>query len=206
MAVTIYSQHEWIDKLAAIERKSRRATRHFWGVGSENDTSADVEDALDIFVPQELDDLIAQDADIRYLGGLNESLWDISVSYVHKENEKSEEEQDTEDENRFSFQITSQNLKITTALEHISSHNRASALPADPQDFRGAINVTEKGVEGVDIKSPAQSITITRVMDNATVSASYRKKLAELCGTVNDDSFLEFATGEALFTGCTGRS
>lgn len=82
--------------------------------------------------------------------------------------------------------------------------NRYAAAGATAPDFKGAINVTKDGVEGVDIVVPVYAFEETHYIDDAAVTAVYRGKLFALTGKTNDAAFRGFNEGEVLFLGARG--
>ena len=71
-------------------------------------------------------------------------------------------------------------------------------------DYKGAINPDKEGnVAGVDIVVPQHSWTETHEISNTIVTNEYIRKLAELTGTTNKESFRDFEPGEVLFLGAS---
>ena len=69
--------------------------------------------------------------------------------------------------------------------------------------WKGAINVTPDGVQGVDIATGAFTWTETYSYesDDPRLSAAYRHTLSELTATVNNAAFRGYEAGEVLFVG-----
>jgi hypothetical protein len=106
-----------------------------------------------------------------------------------------------EDTDEYTFDTGGGTAHITQALETIASY-APSGMTAP--DTGGAIGATSDRVEGADIIVPAFNFTETHRFSNAAVLAGYKGVLFNLTGTVNDDTFRDFASGEALFLGATG--
>ena len=70
-----------------------------------------------------------------------------------------------------------------------------------PPNFQGAINVTENGVEGVDVVVPQLEFSLTKTQDFGFVSPAYMVALKDITGTTNGAEFSGFARGELLFLG-----
>lgn len=67
-------------------------------------------------------------------------------------------------------------------------------------NFLGAINVTETGVEGVDVPDYKDDFTIEQNLKLATISAGYIDMLSSLQGHVNDDIYtITWAGGTRIF-------
>lgn len=90
--------------------------------------------------------------------------------------------------------------------KHISqSIGTVLKVPATAPDFGGAIEVDNDGnVNGVDITMPVMNFSETHYFRASKVSTKYKKRLAELTGTVNDGAFKGYASGEVLFLGASG--
>lgn len=79
------------------------------------------------------------------------------------------------------------------------------AVPgATAPDFKGGINVTDDGPQGVERTVPVFSFSETHYKAAGYVTNSYISTLQSLTGAVNSDSFRGFAAGEVLFLGCRG--
>lgn len=102
----------------------------------------------------------------------------------------------------FSFDSTGGTRRITQSLQTISSH----APPGQtPPSFNGAINVSDDGVEGVDVPDPVWSFQEIRIVDIADVDAAFLAAIYGLTATTNNDVFQGYARGEVLFLGATGQ-
>jgi len=110
-------------------------------------------------------------------------------------------------EEQFQFDTGAGHVHIT---QSISTTNK---YPATAADYKGAIGVTDTGVEGVDVPAAAFEFSITRYFANADATAAYFGTLKGLAWHTNNASFslvlrsgqvLTFATGELLFKRATG--
>jgi len=97
--------------------------------------------------------------------------------------------------NASEFDTTGGTQHITHSLATVARHGRAP-------DCQGAIGVSQTAVEGVDIVVPVFNFSETHHL--AHISWSYRRRIAELTGTVNDAPFRGFDRGEVLFLGASG--
>ncbi len=70
-----------------------------------------------------------------------------------------------------------------------------------PANHGSLVNVTDEGVEGVDVIIPTLDFTITKEFAANAVTMSFVRLLYSLTGTVNADNFLGFAPGELLYKG-----
>lgn len=99
----------------------------------------------------------------------------------------------------FSFDTGGGSKHISQSLE------TEGRYPSSAPDFGGAIEVDGDGnVNGVDITMPVMHFSETHYLSPGKVSTSYKKRLAELTGTVNDANFKGYKAGEVLFLGATG--
>ncbi|MBI1370846.1 MAG: hypothetical protein GC162_19605 [Planctomycetes bacterium] len=97
----------------------------------------------------------------------------------------------------YDFDISGEALRITHSL---STTKYGTGAP----DFKGAINVVDGKVDGVDIIQPKFSFSETHIIDDGDVDESYKNTIASLVGKVNAASFRGHAAGEVLFTGASG--
>jgi hypothetical protein len=102
----------------------------------------------------------------------------------------------------FSFETRGGTQHITQSLQTVGSY-ASSDIPAAP-NFRGAIGVTENGVDGVDITVPVYTFTETHTLPPEAVNSAYKATLFGLTGRVNNGSFKGLAAGECLFLGAAG--
>jgi hypothetical protein len=98
-------------------------------------------------------------------------------------------------EDSFEFDTTGGTQHITQSLVTVSRYGRAP-------NCHGAIGVSQTAVEGVDIVVPVFNFSETHHF--SYISWSYRRKIAELTGKVNYNSFRGFDRGEVLFLGASG--
>lgn len=69
-------------------------------------------------------------------------------------------------------------------------------------DFGGLINVTDSGVDGVDITVPDWRETVIRYMTTAQIEApGFKAAVFGLTGKVNNATYMGFAAGELLYLG-----
>lgn len=102
-----------------------------------------------------------------------------------------------EGDETLSFSTTGGRKKVTQSLS-------TTKYGSEAIDFKGAIGVTENGIEGVEVPAPALQIVKTRRFAPDFVTPAYLKTLATLSGSKNDAAFMGFEAGELLFEGATG--
>ena len=102
----------------------------------------------------------------------------------------------------FSFDTGGGTSHVQTSLETVSA-TPAPGVPAAP-DFENAIGVTDSGVDGVDITTPAYHFEETHFFDVAFVTAGYKSTLFSLTGAWNTNAYKGFAAGECMFLGASG--
>jgi hypothetical protein len=100
-----------------------------------------------------------------------------------------------------SFRIGGATATVFNSLETVDSKTPTGG---DGPNFKGAINVTDEGVQGVEIFVPEYVESISRVFNAAAVNDAYRATLKNTVGKVNDAAFMGFAAGECLLTEVDG--
>jgi hypothetical protein len=110
-------------------------------------------------------------------------------------------QQSSESESIFQFDTGGGSQHITQAINHINSY-APSGLTAP--DFKGAVGVAEKTVEGVDIIIPVYNFSEVHYLSNTTVNDAYKATLFSLTGKVNSATYKGYLAGELLFKGASG--
>lgn len=100
------------------------------------------------------------------------------------------------------FELSTDTQHITQSLSTITSLGFSGMAPA--ADYKGAINVTSDGVEGLDILTPTFSWSETHYYPARAVGKRYINTLHYLCSKMNAAPFRDFASGEVLFAGASG--
>jgi hypothetical protein len=131
---------------------------------------------------------------------LNVFLWEVTVRYA------SEQSAGVGGGGGEATRITT--LTIGNRSERItqsrSTVNRYAPPGMTAEDFRGAINVTESGVEGVDIVVPTYEFQEIMFKTDGFFSDSYREAVFNLVGKTNSATWRGFHAGEVLFRGLEG--
>lgn len=81
---------------------------------------------------------------------------------------------------------------------------KVSHTGGEAPDFGGLINVDQDNINGTDIIVPAFEFTRTKQFSDSEMTTAFKKQIADLTGTINDDTFDGFPAGEVLFAGATG--
>jgi len=92
-------------------------------------------------------------------------------------------------------------LSDNTSVTPYQRGDESKTLLYKPVNHGALVNVTEEGVEGVDVVIPTLDFTITKEFAAGAVTMSFVRLLYSLTGTVNADNFLGFAPGELLYKG-----
>ncbi|MCE9618424.1 MAG: hypothetical protein K8R92_00760 [Planctomycetes bacterium] len=82
----------------------------------------------------------------------------------------------------------------------------ATGISGTAPDFKSAINVTDSGAQGVSRVVSTYAWSDTRYYDPADVDTTFKNKLFQCTGKVNDATWNGYAAGEALFLGARGAS
>ena len=106
-----------------------------------------------------------------------------------------------EGEYKFAFDTTGGHQKITQSLETVHKYAPSGKTAAD---HKGAIGVTDHGVEGCDIVVPKFSWTETWQLPIADYGWAYSQVLKAATGRVNASEFRGFPAGQVLFKGGKG--
>lgn len=106
-----------------------------------------------------------------------------------------------EGEYKFAFDTTGSRQKITQSLQTIHKYAPSGKTAAD---HKGAIGVTDHGVEGCDIVVPKFSWTETWQLPIADYGWAYSQVLKAITGRVNAATFRGFPAGQVLFRGGKG--
>jgi hypothetical protein len=106
-------------------------------------------------------------------------------------------------EYKFSFDTTGGKQKITQSLATIGRYGPPGKTAAD---HKGAIGVTDHGVEGCEIVVPKFSWSETWNMPIARYGWAYSQILKTVTGKVNGWRFRGFLTGQVLFHGGKGQA
>ena len=102
---------------------------------------------------------------------------------------------------KFAFDTTGGKQKITQSLDTIGRYAPAGKTAAD---HKGAIGVTDHGVEGCEIVVPKFAWSETWQLPIATYGWEYSQKLKAITGKVNGWRFRGFPAGQVLFHGGRG--
>jgi hypothetical protein len=83
-------------------------------------------------------------------------------------------------------------------------------FPDPPPDFGGAINVADYGtpdmkVEGIDLQPPAEVFTIPYSDLPAVITPTYQATVRDLCGKVNNATFLGYDAGQIMLVRADGQ-
>lgn len=123
--------------------------------------------------------------------------WKLTANYAKKtsSNSGSSDKQDTD--SSFSFDTSGGTKHLTHSLSTVKTTTNA------PKN-NNAIGFDGESVEGVDITMPIFNFSETHYFKNSKVSTSFKKKIMELTGKVNNSSFKGFSKGQVLFLGASG--
>ena len=99
-----------------------------------------------------------------------------------------------------SFDTTGSTMHITQAL----AEKRYAASGETAPDLKGAINVQDDRVEGVEVPSRTLLWMETYEVPHTIITWDYVKSLRSATGCVNNAAFRGFAAEEVLFLGATG--
>lgn len=124
---------------------------------------------------------------------LTEDDWKVSVVYADS-GRNGQYDDSGEQEPQYNFEISAGTKKTVYAIKHVKTYPSSAQVP------KAGIN----DGEGVEIIYPVSRFSETHFMTSEKVSTSYRRKVAELVGKINNASFKGYSKGQVLFMGCTG--
>lgn len=99
-------------------------------------------------------------------------------------------------EARISFATGGGTMHLTRSLATVSSQGG--------MNFEQLINVTDNGVNGVDLVAPQAKFSFTASKSWSAVMGDYGKSLVALTGTINNATFKGYGIKEVLFLGASG--
>lgn len=105
----------------------------------------------------------------------------------------------------FNFEAQTSSERVFQSLETKARHG-AEDDGLDPEgatSYGGLVNVTDDGVEGVEILNPKFSFSITSFVEDTELQSSIGA-IAGSVAKVNNASFNGFAAGEVLFVSASG--
>ncbi len=123
------------------------------------------------------------------------SRWAVTVKYG-----RSQKEEPATGESTYSFDTSGGMQHITQAIA-TTAYDKDGATTSKTGK---TIGLTKDGVAGVDIPVGQFAWSETHYLPNATVTESYKQTLADMVGSVNDDTFRGRAAGEVMCLAPTG--
>lgn len=125
---------------------------------------------------------------------LSDNEFEATVDYGTSKTPLSDTSGNEAVDSRTEFEITTQSVKMTHALENISTRGASLHGPI----FRGLIGVTSEGVEGVDVDTAVATFSHTVTKPRSFVTRSFLRALAKLIDKypVNDAEYAGYAAGE----------
>lgn len=106
----------------------------------------------------------------------------------------------------YEFETSLESQQVFVSRSTVATYRDTTVFPnpGDAPNFGGAIQVTDKGAEGVDVLVPTSRFLIRFNAPADTVTSSYQLAVENLVGKVNNATFLGRAAGTVLFEGVTG--
>lgn len=135
-----------------------------------------------------------QKRDVNIDGRLGENEWEGSVKW-------SMIERPSIGDSFFSFDTTGGSEHVTQSLSTVNSYAPSGETAPN---YRGAIGVTDSGIEGTDITAPLYNFEERHHLAASAIDAAYKATVFSLTGGVNNAAFKGFAAGEVLFLGASG--
>lgn len=159
--------------------------------GSEDENAIIEAVKTDEAVPEEYNGVPRQTITIS--DRLTVDDWKVEVNYSRGDNNSSFGDDD--DEPTFEFDISTTIKKIVFPVAHKGTYPSTASIP------KAGIN----DGEGVDIIMPCHRFSETHIMSNTQCSSyTYRRTVAMLTGTINNNAFRNYPKGHVLFLGASG--
>jgi hypothetical protein len=203
------SQSATIFRLGRKDASTRTRVFNVIGTSNENVLHASCNQAISSLYPfwqypgQPLVRLRAESYSVEYQG---DDCWKVTIAYEKIGADDSSQVAPLK--RARSFDTSGGTQHITNALDYNNGDKgQRSYGPAglnDAADFKGAINVDDNGVNGIDRVVPALSWTESYDVPSSYVTNAYIKNIAYLTGSVNKAPFRSFEEGEVLFVGASG--
>lgn len=106
------------------------------------------------------------------------------------------------DDRKITYEVGSTSQHIVQSLATILG-GKAAGVTGGVPDFKGAINVSRDGINGVDIDFATFIFTETVLFSEDNVTNAYLRKVKSLANKVNDAPFRGWEAGEVKFNGAT---
>jgi hypothetical protein len=203
------SQSATIFRLGRKDASTRTRVFNVIGTADENVLHASCNSAISSLYPywqypgQPQVRLRAESYSVEYQG---DGMWRVTIAY---EKIGADDSSQTAPLKRArSFDTTGGTRHVTNALDmnngDVGERKYGPGGLDDAASFKGAINVDDNGVNGIDIVVPALSWTESYDVPSNYVTNAYIKNIASLTGSVNKAAFRSFRPGEVLFVGGSG--
>lgn len=121
---------------------------------------------------------------------ITDEVYKVSIPYESIPNET----------NQWTFSGTTSGATQKVTQSFASTRYPSTGVSA-ATDYKGAINVTDNGVEGVDIVVPKLEFQISKTLASGVLTLSYVATLVSMTGTTNNATWNGFNQGELLFLG-----
>lgn len=102
------------------------------------------------------------------------------------------------------FQYGAESEHVTQAF-HQFTDGPDDVLAFDNGRFKTSVNVTDKGVKGLEIQAPIIDFSEEHVFTEAQFNSAYRMLLRDMAQKTNSGFFRDFSPEEVLFTGVTAK-
>lgn len=191
MAVTVYERFESRATDRAKDNFSTKIKLILVGSDSDYEIEAKLQDPL--VVPLTYDNGIYELPLTSYsFNQIGYQVWEAEANYGTTQTES--------DGSSFTFETGGGTSRITQSKETVGSYAASGTAP----DFKGAIGVSDKSIEGCEIFTPVYKWTEKFTVDSALVDGAYKATVFGLTGKTNNATFRGFSIGEVLFEGCQG--
>lgn len=189
MPVTVSEKQE-----SRVTRTGPNASLDLVYLAFGSDDQDEVVAAVEAVAPAAYNDLVLLDVSLEPNG---HERWEATAHYGYPQIPPFP----ATGESSYTFETGGGTEKRTHSIATIASYAPPGQIAPD---YKGAIGVTENGVEGVDVVVPVFHFTEVHYIDDSVMTGAYQAAIFAATGKVNDAPFKGFAAGEVLFLGASG--
>lgn len=126
-----------------------------------------------------------------------------TANYVERVRREMQETPQTGD-SEFAFDVTGQTFRLMNSYGTLRYSAAGGVGATDIPDFKGAINVQDDRVEGVEIVIPQARYTETHYLPAGQITNNYVDALSQVVGKLNAGSFRGYTAERLLLLGVSG--
>ena len=191
---------------------ARRRAYLLESTGATDDTPDDVAalDWAELNSPLLWDGMPREGFQIDHLKDSDPEYWQVTALYQRASDKKREEsKEDPVGTVDFAFDFGLASVRITTAPEQISyglvGEGLISKYAGKGQPINNRVTNGISEPEGVDVRTPIASFTLTATAESASLNEQYITQAQKMVGKVNSAPFRGWQSGEVMLVNIRGR-